>query len=385
MDNIITDANVLYDAYKAAKKDSAWKPQVQQFEWNFLSNISKLQRELSEETYHTKKPTEFLLNERGKTRPITGLQMRDRVARHALCDELLTPGISPHLQYDNGASQTGKGIDFQRKRLKVHLRRYFNQYKTNEGYILIIDFSKYYDNIQHDVAKGIIDKYVKESKEIKWLVDHIFQSYEVNVSYMTDEEYSKCLDEVFDSVTYRLNQLNNVPDNGRRMNKSIQIGDQVAQIIGVSYANQIDDYIKIVRGVHYYGRYMDDSYVISNDKQFLNNLLDEITEIANKNGIFINGSKTRICKISKPFRFLQNSYFLTDTGRVVERINPKSITRMRRKLKSLFRMVKNGERTISDTEQCFYPWIKARKSIMSRQQKRNMYLLYDELLSEVTK
>ncbi len=83
MKNEITDLNSLYAAFRAARKNSAWKPQVQQFEWNFLSGIIDLKKQLEDETYRTSSHTEFLLNERGKTRPITGLQMQGRVVRHA--------------------------------------------------------------------------------------------------------------------------------------------------------------------------------------------------------------------------------------------------------------------------------------------------------------
>lgn len=100
----IYDGNALYDAYLRAKSGSDWKPQVQRYEMTYLLDLSKMQRELKEHTYEFQPCSSFPLNERGKTRFITGEQIRDRIAKHSLCDEVLTPAIKDHLIYDNGAS-----------------------------------------------------------------------------------------------------------------------------------------------------------------------------------------------------------------------------------------------------------------------------------------
>lgn len=52
-DNKITDLNVLYDAFLASMKGSAWKEEPQKFEINFLSEIVKLKQELETREYKT--------------------------------------------------------------------------------------------------------------------------------------------------------------------------------------------------------------------------------------------------------------------------------------------------------------------------------------------
>ena len=146
----IFDGNVLYESFLKAKQGSDWKPQVQRFEMNLLFELSGLQKEHMTGDYVFQPSMEFTLRERGKIRRITGEQIHDRVAKHALCDEVLTPAVKKYLIYDNSASIKGRGIDFARKRLVTHLRKYYRQNGSNDGYMLLIDFSKYYDNIQHD-------------------------------------------------------------------------------------------------------------------------------------------------------------------------------------------------------------------------------------------
>lgn len=92
-----------------------WKEEPQRFEIDFLSEIAHLKQELESRTYKTLPGSEFVQNERGKLRFIHGSRMRDRVMRHALCDEELADALAPYLIYNNGASQTGKGITFSRQ------------------------------------------------------------------------------------------------------------------------------------------------------------------------------------------------------------------------------------------------------------------------------
>ena len=179
----IFDANALYDAYLRAKRGSAWKSPVQRFEMTYLLELAKMQRELAAHDYDFLPGTEFTINERGKTRYVTGEQIPDRIVKHSLCDEILVPSVRKYLIYDNGASLEGKGIDFTRRRLLTHLRKYYSHNKNNNGYILLIDFSKYYDNIRHDVLIEQFEKYTHDEDAL-WLLRKIIDHSKVDVSYM---------------------------------------------------------------------------------------------------------------------------------------------------------------------------------------------------------
>ena len=69
---------------------------------------------------------------------------------------------------------------------------------------------------------------------------------------------------------------------------------------------------------------MDDSYVIHESKEFLEGLLQEIIRIAQSIGITVNTRKTRICKLSSMWRFLQIQYSLTETGKGHSEDKPKA-------------------------------------------------------------
>lgn len=368
----IFNPNNLHSSFIKAKQGSDWKPQVQRYEINALVELNKLHKELNTKTFEFQASSEFVINERGKTRVISGEQIHDRTAKRCLCDEELLPLIRRYLIYDNGASLKGKGIDFTRNRLETHLRRYFYQNKTNDGYILLIDFSKYYDNIRHD---GFIELFKKVgiNHDALWLLEKTMQRSRVDVSYMTDKEYANCLDTVFNSLKHQ--QIDKSLLTGKRfMDKHLNIGDQVAQVAGISYPIKLDNFIKILKGVKFYARYMDDSYVIHKDKEYLKDLLAEIIQVAKELGITINTNKTRICKLSSYWRFLQIQYSMTSTGRIVKKINPKRLTTMRRKMKKLVPVLDEKE-----FDDLYRSWFNSYYKIMSKQQRQNMNDLYVNL------
>ncbi len=369
----IFDANVLYEAFKQAKRGSDWKPQVQKFEMNWLAEISKMQRELKDKKYEFKPTTEFVLSERGKTRYITGEQIHDRIVKHALCDEVLNPAIEKYLIYDNGASLKGKGIDFTRKRLLKHLRKFYRGRGSNDGYILLIDFSKYYDNIRHDKLMDIFCKYIHDEHAL-WLLQKTIDRSKVDVSYMSEMEFTECLDKLFNSLEYQY--IDKKLLTGEKfMGKHLNIGDQVAQTAGISYPIRLDNFIKIVKSVKFYGRYMDDSYIIHADRAFLEQLLEEIITVARELGITVNRRKTRICHLSEHWRFLQVQYSLTQTGRVVQKINPKRLTAMRRKMKKIA-----GRLSAKDFTDFYNSWFRNHYKIMSRRQRDNIDDLFKRLM-----
>ncbi len=380
MENRISDMNALYEAFKTSMKGSAWKEEPQKFEIDFLSEITKLHQELESRTYKTSEGTEFMLNERGKIRYIHGSRMRDRVVRHALCDEELTEKLQPYLIHNNGASQKGKGISFSRRMFENDLHNYWLEHRTNEGYVGFVDLSKFYDNIRHDKIKELVHPKIDEFSQ--WLLDEILNTFEVDVSYMSEEEFSSCLTMKFDSVKYHSEISNEVKTGEKFMQKSVDIGDQVSQDIGVFFPTRLDNYAKIVRGCKRYGRYMDDIYVMGETKEYVESVIEGIKREVKKLGMFINEKKTRITKLSGTYKYLQVKYSLTDTGKIIKRINPKNVTRERRKLKAYKRLLDRGEMSYNDVEQAAKSWMGSFAKLMSKQQIRNMKTLYKELFGK---
>ena len=372
--DMLCDGNALYDAFLKSKKNSDWKASVQKFETTYLLGLGKIQKELADDSYEFKKGSTFTIHERGKIRCITGECIEDRIVEHVLCDEIINPAITKYLIHDNGASQKGKGVSFTRRRLEAHLNKFYKEHGNN-GYILLIDFSKYYDNIRHDVLMSMFRKYISDEKALG-LIEQIVNKSQVDVSYISDDEVEKCMNSVFDSIKHDMVDKRLLTGE-KMLLKHMNIGNQLSQSAGIMYRIPIDNYIKIVMGVKYYAAYMDDSYIIHQDKGFLREILFEIISESRKIGITVNDKKTRICKLSERWRFMQVQYSLTETGRIIHKINPKNITRMRRKMKKL-----SGVLSESEFNSWIKSWLCGYAKYMSKKQRDNIYELSAKLKSK---
>lgn len=372
------DLNKLVTAYEKSIRDSKWKPSVQSFNLNYLVEVNKIKKEIEEGTYKTSDVSKFIIHERGKTRVISGNSVIDRTVRHYLCDEILMPNIRPKLIYDNGSSVKGKGVDFTRKRLRTHLHRFYRKH-GNKGYILIGDFTKFYDNIRHDIAFEMLSCFTDDTWEK--VLREIFDSFKVDVSFLSDEDYSKCMNKIFNSIKYEA--IDNKYKTGQKfMNKSVKIGDQTSQILGIYYPYLIDNYVKIVRGMKYYARYTDDFYIISDSKEELRDILENIKVICNELGIFLNENKTVITRLDRKFHFLQNTYQLTESGHIIEKINKKRLAAMKRKLRKLKIKLDEGKVTYEMIEQTYRSWVGGYKKYLSKKQLENLDELFINLFKE---
>ena len=282
------DANNIYRAFFKSVENSKWKTSSQKAIIDCLDIVFETIDSLRDRTYTSRIDQTFIIRERGRVRKIDSFAVKDRAIRHILCDDILIPKIKNKIIYDNGASIPGRGISHARKRIEIHMHRYYNQHNSNVGYILLGDYSKYYDNILHDVAKNQLMELVNYDEYLSWLIDRIFDGFDIDVSYLSDEECEELYFGLFNKLEY---DYKNSTNPERTLHKSISIGDQLSQIIGIYYPHEIDNYVKIVRSQKYYGRYMDDWYVISDNREELNDILCHVDEIASNLGMHLNLNK----------------------------------------------------------------------------------------------
>ena len=79
--------------------------------------------------------------------------------------------------------------------------------------------------------------------------------------------------------------------------------------------------------------------------------------------------------------YVRLRYTLTKDGKVIKRINPKRVTTMRRILKKLSVKVINGEIEYESIENMFRSWMGAHYKLLSKQQRKNLIQLYEELFN----
>lgn len=343
---LVCNMDNLKNSYKKSRLGVSWKESVQKYELFLLHNLTETRQKLLNNEKVTKGFVEFTIHERGKIRRIRSVHISERVVQKSLCDNVLVPLFSRALIYDNGASVKGKGITFAMGRLRTHLNKFYNENKSNDGYVLVLDFSKYFDNIIHSKLFEMYRKYFANEKT--------FELYKNFVTVFGDDI-------------------------------SLGLGSQVSQISAIAYPSKLDHFCKEVLRIKYYGRYMDDTYLIHKDKHYLEYCLQEIRKICDELGIKLNKTKTRIVPLDEGFWFLKGKYILLSSGKIVCRASRDGCLRMKRKLKKFKLMLENGKMTQNDIYMSYQSFRSHLLHFDSYHLVKNMDSFYKELFHEENK
>ena len=304
----------LYRAYRKARRGKRWKGAAAKFEVNLLEALNLLSVQLQSHTYRLSPYNTFKVYE-PKERVVMSNSYKDKVVQHALCDNVLEPRVRSTFIKDNYASQVGKGTHFGLERLEGFMRRFY-RVRGVDGWVLKCDISKYFYNIKHDALKSLIRKYISDP-DCLWLLDMIIDSTEGNVG--------------------------------------IPIGNQSSQIFALLYLSSLDHMVKEKLGIKFYGRYMDDFYIICSDKRKLQCILRDVRALMDSYGLELN-QKTAIFPLRNGIDFLGFHSYLTDTGAVIQKLRRDSSKRMKNKIRYWETAYPAGEVTKQEILRSFDAW-----------------------------
>lgn len=311
--DIITDFENLYRAYKKAKRGKRFNYNTARFEDMALEGIHMLKEQLENQTYSMGKYNEFEIYE-PKRRIIKSCTFKDKVVQHCFCDNVLLPRLKDVFILDNCAGQIGKGTHFGLDRLKEHTLGFYREHGL-DGWILKCDIKKFFYSIDHEVLKRIVDKYFPD-------------------------EYSKWLNRVF---------IDSTEDPG------LPLGNQVAQVHALLMLHEMDVAVVQDMGIARYGRYMDDFYLIHQDKEYLKECLAKLQAIVKELKLELN-SKTQLVPFRKGIRYLGFYHYVTADGKYIRKLTGEKKRSIKKKLKKKAAMVKTGKIPLEKFMESYNSW-----------------------------
>ena len=290
----------LYRLGKACCKGVRYKQSIQNFERHLFSLTAARRKEILSGTWQQRhKPSHFTLCERGKVRPIDAPHVEDRHVQKLVSKDILEPCYKPSMIYDNGASQTGKGLHLAYRRLSEQLRNHYRRHGLRGG-VLLLDLRSFFPNAPKD-------QILKRHQELI---------------------LSPSARELADRVVVAAPETS----SGRGM----PLGMEPSQQEMIALPSAVDNWLKCQRRYKMAGHYMDDYYVGSHDVGELRALKDELVERFGRLGITVNENKVQIVPMGKPFRFCKVQFCLTAAGGVKRHAFRDSAKRGRRKIRMLW-------------------------------------------------
>lgn len=334
----VIDFNNMYRAFRRAKCGKGYKKSAARFNVSALDGIHTLIQQLRDKTYRVSDYNEFKVYE-PKERLIQTTSFKDKVIQHSLCDNVIMPRLQQVFILDNCAGQKGKGILFGLDRLSEQMEQFHSRY-THDGYILKCDITKFFYNISHEQLRDIVHYHFRDP-DICWLCDLFIDSTE---------------------------------------GKGIPLGNQINQGFALLYLDGMDKLIKYDLGIEYYGRYMDDFYLLHPSKAYLKYCLEVITEYLETLNLTMNG-KTQIFPFKNGVSYLGFHTYVTTDGKVIRRLKNQNKRNAQKKFLRMAKLVADGKLPREKFEASYQAW----KNHMSHGNCYGLGRAMDEKISKILK
>lgn len=332
----VIDFENMYKAYRKSRCGKGFNKSSARFNIMALDGINKLIEQLKNKTYKISPYNEFKVYE-PKERVIQTTSFKDKVVQHSLCDNVILPRLERVFIKENSAGQKGKGNLFALELLGYQMKEFRKRYGFN-GYILKCDISKFFYNISHDQLKDIAEYWFGYDKDICWIINLFIESTE---------------------------------------GKGIPLGNQINQGLALLYLDGMDKLIKNELGIEFYGRYMDDFYLIHHDKQYLKYCLQVLTEYLETLELKLNG-KTQIFPFKNGVNYLGFHTYVTDNGKVIRKLKNENKRNAQRKYLKMAKLVVKGKLSIEKFNASYNSW----KNHISH---GNCYGLSKQMYEKITK
>ncbi|MBU1952532.1 reverse transcriptase/maturase family protein [Patescibacteria group bacterium] len=232
----------LFLAWQEFVKDKKNKVDVQKYSRFLSDNIILLHDSLANFAYLHSGYEHFKISD-PKPRDIHKASVRDRLLHHAIYRQLY-PFFDRTFIADSYSCRNSKGTHKAINRFKSMAQK-VSKNNTKTCWVLKCDIRKFFANIDHDILKCILAKYIPD-QNIIWLLNRVIDSFEV------------------------------------APNKGLPLGNLTSQLFVNIYMNEFDQFVKHNLKQKYYIRYADDFVFMSDNKQELINITPKVKDYLGK-------------------------------------------------------------------------------------------------------
>lgn len=236
-EHIISLENLLL-AWQEFLSGKKYRKDVLRFERNLMTNIISLHHTLVSKTYRHSAYEAFNISD-PKPRNIHKASVTDRLLHHALYRKLY-PFFDRTFISDSYSCRLNKGTHKAIERFHIFSRK-VSKNNTRTVWILKCDIRKFFASVDQNVLLRIVRRYIP------------------------DRDIISVLSEIVSSF------------NSTEIGRGLPLGNLTSQLLVNIYMNEFDQFVKHKLKVKHYIRYADDFVFLSNDKQWLESILPQIS------------------------------------------------------------------------------------------------------------
>lgn len=284
----------LYVAFLCAKRHKGSKPYVRHFERDLDANLDRLCDELWQRTYRPEPSTCFIVR-RPKKREVFAAQFRDRIVHHLYYNYTHQLFEATFIR-DSYSCIEGRGTLDGIERLARHIRQESHGYQRR-CYVMKLDKRGYFMHIHRPTLLRIALRQLRRmashrvpancavaggsqgvwpsGNPLRWrdVIDIDFVCRLTREIVLLDpREHCRVAGpvEAWDDLDHAKSLFYTLDGCG------LPIGNLTSQLFSNVYLNEFDQYVKRTLRCRHYGRYVDDSFIVSTDRLRLVSLIPQI-------------------------------------------------------------------------------------------------------------
>lgn len=287
----------MLEAYYDCRRSKRRTASAIVYEMNYESNLIALRDRINTRTYHPGKSICFVVT-RPRYREVFAASFEDRIVHHYIAlrlEPLFELVFSPR----TFNCRKGKGTMAAVRQLKEDIMNCSERY-TKDCWVATADMRSFFMSIPKRRLADIVDQFIVDNYEgddkgdLRWLTEmYIMHCPENNCVLKSPEE-------MWNMFPHSKSLRYGDGTHGE------PIGNLISQILANYYLNDFDWMLEREFGFRYHGRYVDDFYIVSEDKKKILAAMPAIRAYLAGIGITLHPHKFFIQHYTKGVRFVGN-------------------------------------------------------------------------------
>ena len=288
----------LFTAYYCARKNKRNTINQLEFEINYESNLIQLHDDILNRTYSICPSIAFIINKPVK-REIFAASFRDRVVHHLLFNYINSTFENQFIK-DSYSCRKGKGTHYGISRLYDSIKKCSKDYKE-DCYVLKLDIQGYFMNINKTILQQKLIATLTTASTIKPAIKDL--SHYLIDTILANDATQNCI------IKGKISDWNDLPKSKSlffsKANCGLPIGNLTSQLFSNIYLHSFDTFIKEDNNIKYYGRYVDDFYILSPNILYLKKIITVCKNyLKTQLGLQLHPKKIFLQHFSKGVNFL---------------------------------------------------------------------------------
>lgn len=296
---IITRQQLLFDLYVAfydARRGKSSRSYIRKWEQNLKENMEQLCDDLYNRTYQPQSSKCFIVDY-PKKREIFAAMFRDRIAHHLYFNYTHTAFERTFIA-DAYSCIDGRGTHYGISRLEMFCRRASENWQQR-AYVMHLDIRGYFMHINRAILLNIAVNTIRKKMKhhdigfLEWLTTVIITLDPVKNCIIVGDKSD------WNGLDPQKSMLNLQPGLG------LPIGNLTSQLFSNVYLNDFDQFMKRTVKCKYYGRYVDDAFVVSPDRDWLLSIVPQVQQfLEGRLGLTLHMGKLNISEVHQGVEFL---------------------------------------------------------------------------------